>query len=412
MEVVADAESDQIASKPLRAIRTLAMSEETVSGPISCILLKVAARCNIDCSYCYWFRDSSVYARPKLLSQAVLYQLLKRVEEHIVAFSLPSFSIILHGGEPLLWGVEKFESLAEECRSVGARTGCAISLAVTTNGVLIDDLWLDCFESNDISVTVSIDGPAHIHDIHRRTFQGGATHALAERAVRRLQSRDIPVGILAVGNPAFDPKEYVAFFAELGLDGYDILLPDATLDDAPASIASFYCGLFDLWLEANRERHVVSIRTIEAIASGLLGGRSTAEGIGYGPIELCTVLTDGSMEPQDVLRIAGTGSTATTCNIFDNAIEDIKNEPRWQAARTASLDLCEKCKQCKFMRACGGGYLPHRFSKKNAYDNPSAYCDDLYAIFSHVQDVLANQVYLRKRDNRRIALSEAIQQPP
>lgn len=383
------------------------MRDAAASAAISCLLVKVAARCNIDCSYCYWFRDSSVYAKPKLMSERVLGQLLQRVEAQIAAFSLPSFLIILHGGEPLLWGVQQFERIAAGCRLASARTGCEISLAVTTNGVLIDDRWLDCFESNNISVTISIDGPAHIHDIHRRTFQGGETHELAERALRRLQSRDISVGVLAVANPAYEAKEFVAFFSGLGLDRFDILIPDATLDDEPPSIGSFYCGLFDQWLEANRERRTVSIRTIEAMVTGLLGGRSTSEGIGYGPIELCTVLTDGSMEPQDVLRIAGDGATSTTCNIFDNALEDIKNEPRWQAARTASLSLCETCRQCKYMQACGGGYLPHRFSKRNAFDNPSVYCEDLKTIFRHVEDALAGEVYLRTQDNRRIALSQA-----
>ena len=33
---------------------------------------------------------------------------------------------------------------------------------------------------------------------------------------------------------------------------YDIMIPDATVDEKPASIASFYNGLFDLWLAANR----------------------------------------------------------------------------------------------------------------------------------------------------------------
>ena len=59
-------------------------------------------------------------------------------------------------------------------------------IAVTTNGVLIDDEWLDCFETHNISVAISLDGPAHIHDLHRRTFQGTGTHAAVERAARML----------------------------------------------------------------------------------------------------------------------------------------------------------------------------------------------------------------------------------
>jgi uncharacterized protein len=384
------------------------MLPEFVQSPIGYLLVKVAARCNIDCSYCYWFRDKSVYAKPKLMSSAVLGQLLKRIEEQIIRYSMPQFSILLHGGEPMLWGIQNFRHIAEECRSISMRTGCAFELAVTTNGVLIDEAWLDCFERNDVAVTVSIDGPAHIHDIHRRTFQGGPTHTLVERAVRLLQTRGIQVGVLAVCNPAYHPKEFVDFFAGIGIDGLDIMLPDATFEDDPPRVAQFYCDLFDLWLEANRDKRTVSIRSIEDMVAGLLGGRSSSEGIGYGPQEICAIMTDGSMEPLDVLRIAGDGSTKTTFNIFENTIEDIKNEPRWKAARDASLNLSDKCKQCRYVEACGGGYLPHRFSKRNGFDNPSVYCDDLYATFSYMQSVLEKHVYVSKPSGDKVAIGEAI----
>src|SRR5438552_18572161 len=92
------------------------------SQPISQLLVKVASRCNIDCSYCYWFRDAAVYDKPKLMSDEVLQQLLRRIEEHIVAYGFAEFPIILHGGEPLLWGVENFRRFAEACEAISTRT--------------------------------------------------------------------------------------------------------------------------------------------------------------------------------------------------------------------------------------------------------------------------------------------------
>jgi uncharacterized protein len=372
--------------------------------PIAQLLVKVASRCNIDCSYCYWFRDAAVYDKPKLMSGAVLDALLRRVEEHVVRHSLPEFPIILHGGEPMLWGMENFRKIAQGCAGIAARTGCDIPIGVTTNGVLIDEAWLDCFEATGISVAISLDGPAHVHDAHRRTFQGGGTHAAVERAARMLVSRGIGVTALAVCNPAVDPQEYVAFFADCGIRHYDIMIPDATVDETPPRIAAFYKRLFDLWFEANRHQKTADIRIVTDMVSALLGTDAPTEGVGYRAVELCTVMTDGTVEAHDVLRIAGDGSTRTAFNIFDHAIDDIRGEPRWQAAREASINICATCRQCKFMNACGGGYLPHRFSKQNGYDNPSVYCDDLYATFEHIQATLAEQVYLRKPDGERVAL--------
>ena len=88
--------------------------------PITQLLVKVATRCNIDCSYCYWFRDAAVYQKPKLMSARVLQQLLARIEQHVTRYSLPDFPIILHGGEPLLWGVENFHRFAAACEGISS----------------------------------------------------------------------------------------------------------------------------------------------------------------------------------------------------------------------------------------------------------------------------------------------------
>jgi uncharacterized protein len=109
------------------------------------------------------------------MSADVLHQLLLRIEQHVASYSLVDFPIVLDGGEPLLWGRENFHRFAEACEAISSRTGCEIPIAVTTDGVLIDDEWLTCFEACNISVAISLDGPAHIHDTHRRTFQGTGT---------------------------------------------------------------------------------------------------------------------------------------------------------------------------------------------------------------------------------------------
>jgi uncharacterized protein len=374
--------------------------------PISQLLIKVASRCNIDCSYCYWFRDPAVYSKPKMMSEAVLEQLLRRMEEHITAYDFAVFPVVLHGGEPLLWGVENFNRFAAACDAIEQRTGCGIPIAVTTNGVLIDEAWLDCFEKTGINVAISLDGPSHIHDAHRKTFQGGGTHAAAERAARMMTKRNITVSALAVCNPKHSPKDYTDFFAECGIDHYDIMIPDATVDETPPSIAAFYNGLFDHWLEANRDKETVEIRTVTDMVAALLGKNAPTEGVGYQPVELCTVMTDGTVEAHDVLRIAGEGTSETTFNIFDHALDEVRKEPRWKAARDASINLAAKCRQCKYMNVCGGGYLPHRFSKSNGYDNPSTYCDDLYAMYENMDEVLQRHLYVSKPDGQRVGIAE------
>ncbi len=50
----------------------------------------------------------------------------------------------------------------------------------------------------------------------------------------------------------------------------------------------------------------------------------------------------------------------------------------------------------------------HRFSRENGYDNPSVYCDDLYATLSHVQSALETRVYVSNRSGQKLGIGEAI----
>jgi uncharacterized protein len=63
------------------------------------------------------------------------------------------------------------------------------------------------------------------------------------------------------------------------------------------------------------------------------------------------------------------------------------------------------------MNACGGGYLPHRYSTKNGYDNPSIYCDDLYSMFENMQAILETHLYISKPSGERVNLRDTIPAP-
>ena len=71
--------------------------------PFAFILVKLAARCNIKCTYCYWFRDAMVYKKPAVLTPEAEDVFCQRLEEHIREFGLPFFLLVFHGGEPLLF---------------------------------------------------------------------------------------------------------------------------------------------------------------------------------------------------------------------------------------------------------------------------------------------------------------------
>lgn len=373
------------------------------------LLVKAASRCNIDCHYCYWFKDQSVFDLPKQMSPVVAAKLLARVREQIQNFNLTRFSILLHGGEPLLWGKSSFQDFAKSFELLGIETGAQTSLSVTTNGTLIDQEWCDIFRAHSVSVTVSLDGPRILNDKNRVTFSGEGTYDRVVQSLRLLSEANVKLGVLAVADTTAPPDETVRHFADdLKLKHFDVLIPDATHEDNPPSIADYYKRLFDLWLDEYAPRGI-GIRLPRGIAVGVLGGDAKLESIGYGPIQTCAVMTDGTLEPLDVLRISGNGSTKTGLNIFDNDLQSVTNNGIWLEAYQASLNLPAKCKTCEYAKSCGGGYLPHRFSVAKRFDNPSVYCADLIKLFDHAWQRVASEVSIRQTNGKCISLSTAVE---
>jgi hypothetical protein len=90
------------------------------------VLVKLASRCNINCTYCYWFRDADVYKKPAVLSVESEDAFCRRLEDHIAKFELGQFMLVFHGGEPLLFPKHRFVDFQEKLDGIEARTGCQI----------------------------------------------------------------------------------------------------------------------------------------------------------------------------------------------------------------------------------------------------------------------------------------------
>lgn len=363
------------------------------------ILIKLASRCNVNCSYCYWFRDTSVYSTPPFIKDEVIDAFISKLENHILAFRKSRFTCIFHGGEPLLYPKSKFSQFLERLTRVGTITQSKIDFCITTNALLVDADWIRLFLDYDITVTVSIDGEKKVNDQHRVHFDGKGTFDDLLKKIELLRLNQVNLRYLAVANLESNPVSTIDFFVKnLGAKTFDILIPDHTYDDRVPSIADFYIRLFDHWYDNYFDKGI-QIRLLNNIVRILFGIPADSDVIGYGPIEIVTLLTDGSLEPLDVVRIRGKNSNKTPFNILDNELVDIKKAEAWMEIYYHSLNLCSKCERCEYKTVCGGGHIASRWSVKNGFDNPSVYCDDLIRIFEHSIQRLSNDVTFMKESS-------------
>ena len=120
---------------------------------------KVASRCNLDCDYCYIYHhvDQRWREQPEKMSLATADQLGKRIREHAKRHDLEGVDVTLHGGEPLLVGVDYLEQWAEHVSSAAA--GVKIQFQMQTNGVLFDEAALNFCLRWNVRVGLSMDGP-------------------------------------------------------------------------------------------------------------------------------------------------------------------------------------------------------------------------------------------------------------
>ena len=348
------------------------------------VLVKLASRCNIACTYCYWFRDAEVYKKPAVLTVEAEDAFCEKLEQHIRENNLEEFVVVYHGGEPLLFPKHRFIKLQEKLNAIEERTGAIIDRGVSTNAMLIDEEYAELLARYQVRPSVSIDGPAEIHDAYRIDFKGKGTHAETIKGIENLRKAGMEPGIIAVCNPSTDPEKLVDYVVNsLGVKEFDILPPDATHADNPPPIDAYFIKLFDLWFDKYAAEGV-RISTIDAMVAGIMGGMAASDTVGYGPVETVTLMTDGTLEPLDVLRITGDGSTKTETRVQEHSLQDARKDPRWLGAYDASLSLCETCRNCEYMDACGGGQLAQRWAPDNGYDNPSVYCESWKNIFGHI----------------------------
>ncbi|WP_329421867.1 radical SAM/SPASM protein FxsB, inactivated metallohydrolase extension form [Streptomyces sp. NBC_01693] len=383
--------------------------------PFREIVLKVHSRCDLACDHCYVYEhaDQSWRTRPKTVSDDVISKTAQRLAEHAKTHALPSVSVILHGGEPLLAGPARLRRVCEEFGS--ALSGVAdLDLRIHTNGLQLSPRYLDLFDEFDVKVGISLDGDRAANDRHRRFADGRSSHPLVLKAVELLRQeryRHLNLGLLCTIDIENDPHAVLDALVALDPPLIDFLLPHATWDDppprpdkSPTAYAQWLLAVFDRWQE---EGGPVPVRLFSSVLSTLSGGPSLTESLGLAPTDLVVVETDGQLEQVDSLKSAYEGAAATGFDVFSHSFDDVAAHPGVQARQLGLAGVSETCRRCPVVRSCGGGLYTHRYRSANDFDNPSVYCADLEALVRGIQErTSASTVSPALADRRELAAEQ------
>ncbi|RWF86260.1 cyclophane-forming radical SAM/SPASM peptide maturase YhhB [Mesorhizobium sp.] len=357
---------------------------------ITSFLVKVASRCNLDCDYCYVYHhaDQSWRSMPKLLSADDRFAFVERLATYLSEESIKRCTVIFHGGEPLLAGVETLVAFADQIR---AATPSSVDIGVQTNGLLLSEAALTAFEAADISISLSLDGPKYANDKHRNSKKGRSSFERVQEALGRLKRHSkIFAGVIAVIDPTTPAEDLLAFFAAHDVPKLDFLLPDAHhlrppagRSEQPDLYEAWLCHAFDVWLDDYPQ---LPIRTFEALLDAVAGLPSSTDAFGLGDVSLIGIETDGSYHDLDVLKVTKDGATRIGGAVTDTAISSIASSDHLAAHRQllSKPGLSVTCQECAIVDICGGGSLPHRYGA-NGFDNPTVYCGEMTALVAHIR---------------------------
>jgi uncharacterized protein len=175
----------------------------------------------------------------------------------------------------------------------------------------------------------------------------------------------------------------------------NFLFPDATHDVkerlygqyGKTPIADYLIPVFDEWVDEDDPS--VKVLCFEEMIKAILGGKVSSGLIGNSRANYLVIDTDGSIQALDALKVCWEGVPESGLNLFEHGFDDLyKGLPLLHRVVHEGIPMCATCEACDERAICGGGYLPHRYSRINGFDNPSIWCQDLLKLFAHVRNYI------------------------
>lgn len=361
------------------------------SKSVKILVIQPTPFCNINCDYCYLSNRQSTKKMAKEKAVEILDRL---VSADMIGKNL---SIVWHAGEPLVLPPSYYREIFDGMAS--RRYMLTIRHSFQTNSMLINDEWCDLFLNYGINVGVSVDGPAFIHDAHRKDRMGCGTHAKVMEGIRTLQRRSVPFQAIAVvtADSLSHPEEVFNFFLEAGVErvGFNIEeLGGANLTTSLAGspelpeIRHFFetmARLQDkcdnkLWIRefhnataAIRGEHFPNLPVNEMRNTQTL------------PLAILTITWDGAVttfSPELMDAPNKEHGDFILGNIFTDSITDLISSPKFVQMANAVEEGCQRCAaDCQYFSVCAGGSPSNKYFENGSFNSTeTTFCRSLIQI--------------------------------
>ncbi|WP_432463374.1 anaerobic sulfatase maturase [Agarivorans sp. QJM3NY_33] len=329
--------------------------------PYSLFIKAEGAKCNLDCSYCYYLKQAE--QRSTRMSEAKLQQVIKNHIQSQPDSSQP-VDFIWHGGEPMLRGLEFYQQAVALQQQHAA--GRPLANTLQTNGTLINQRWAQFFREHKFFIGVSIDGDQVHHDIARIDHSGQSSFQRTMRGIAHLKAHQVDFNTLTVvNNRTYQQGKAIYQFLKQHGSGYMQFQPciDHPLDRRSEHDWSlngkqwgeFLCDVFDQWSEQDVGQ--VYVQFFENCLMLLMGYPSQMCHHAASCGQQLMAEADGEVYSCDHFAY----SDHRLGNVQQDSLQSmVSGQQQRQFAANKSASLCSQCQSCDFLALCQGGCPKNR----------------------------------------------------
>lgn len=340
------------------------------------LVLQPTAFCNLDCTYCYLPDRANTSRMGKDVLQAIGARIVASA-----AFQ-DETTLIWHAGEPLVLPPEWYRNAIEILEKSSKRLIPRQSFQ--TNATLISDAWIDYLKDPSVSVGVSLDGPAELHDRFRVDRRGRGTWRSTMDGIDKLRRAGVAFHIIAVITEASldRPREIARILADAGPDYIGLNIEEIDgINQSSTLFASATQGrireFIAEFIEELQACESPPILREQQVLSGLLTGARhglPARNQENVPGAILSVDINGNISSYSP-ELLGIKSEAYADFLFGNVkeISDItdiflsRTFLKCQSAIAAGVSRCKK--SCGHFALCGGGSPANKFGETGRLDS-------------------------------------------
>lgn len=350
------------------------------------LILQPTPFCNIDCDYCY-LPDRQNTARMDISTA-------RRAVERLVEDSLlgGTLSVVWHAGEPLSVSPDYYEeAFLELVAAAGPR--CALTHEIQTNATLITDEWCELFRRHSVRIGVSVDGPADLHDRHRKTRRGQGSHARVLDGMARLRAHGVPFHVIAVitRESLGRAKDIHDFFMAHGVEDVGLNFDEAEGAHAVSSLTGceeahrrFLGETLDLVLASGgRYRVREFLRAVDCVVGPPRQQRhldvewpENAQTLPFGIVSVAWNGDFSTFSPELLGQPGADHAGFVLGNVHRTGYLASCAGPAFVRLWQGILDGCRACEaECAYFAHCGGGAPANKFYEHGRFEaTETLYC--------------------------------------